>query len=202
MTAITLKRIDTQLQSFTTNRDKLRDQAHTIAMMIFYHAAPKAISDDCNGTGDCTRASKLVEALPRGWSDLMKMWFTQFTPIRISSDGKIAGYDKKYGKLDAADKLKWWKLEDANTMPFHTLTADGGNGVTKVLELADLIKMAHQLGKRINKIAEDEDDKNVLKPEDKATAMAFASTLTNLELHRVATPAADNADSADEQVAA
>lgn len=180
MPKITNSTIDAALASFTTNRDKLRDQAHAIAMMIFYHAAPKEVSDDCNGTGDCTRAPKLIEVMPRGWADLMRTWFHTFTPIRISTDGKTVGYDKKYAKLSADKKLDWWKLEEANTTRFDLLAEDRGQGV-RILDFDTMVKMVGQLANRIeNKVKEDE-----VKPEDVLTAKAIASALSGLKFERV-----------------
>src|SRR3546814_15552952 len=99
-------------------------------MMIFYHAAPEEVEQDCNGSGDCTRAAKLISNMPRGWADLMRLWYSTYTPIRISTDGTNAGYDKKYSKLTAEEKLSGGKLEEANVNPFHTLKPGAKNGVT------------------------------------------------------------------------
>src|SRR3546814_7184706 len=107
MTKITVAAIDKAIVTFTTDRDKLRDAAHKIGMMIFYHAAPEEVGQDCNGSGDCTRAAKLISNMPRGWADLMRLWYSTYTPIRISTDGTNAGYDKKYSKLTAEEKLSW-----------------------------------------------------------------------------------------------
>jgi hypothetical protein len=195
------KAIDEAITSFTTNRDKLRDQAHVIAMMIFYHAAPAAISDECNGTGDCTRLPSFVAALPRGWADLMKTWFTAYTPIRLSSDGKNAGYDKKYQKLTPEQKLDWWKLEDANVSTFDTLSDDNGNGI-RILDFDGMVKMVHQLAKRIEVAASDEANRTVVKPEDVLTAHAIASALNGLKFERVAAeqaPANEDDKGAGEQ---
>lgn len=178
------KAIEAAISSFTTDRDKLRDKAHIIAMMIFYHAAPEAVSDECNGTGDCTRLPMFVAELPRGWADLMKAWFNAFTPIRLSSDGKNAGYDKKYQKLSSEDKLAWWKVEDANTIRFDTLSQDPGNGI-RILDFDGMVKMVQQLAKRIEKAASEDASTTVVKPEDVLTAHAIASALTGLKFERI-----------------
>lgn len=185
---ITVAAIDKALVTFTTDRDKLRDAAHAIGMMIFYHAAPKEVSDECNGTGDCTRAAKLVSAMPRGWADLMKLWFTTYSPIRISTDGSNAGYDAKYSKLTPEEKLSWWKVEEANVNRFDTLKPGGANGVT-ILDFDDIENMLKRLAKQINNIADDEDDRRVLKPEDKARAKVLAGMLDNLRRVPISVPA-------------
>lgn len=189
------KLIDDKIATFTTDRDKLRDLAHEIGVLILLHAAPKKVADDCLGFGDCTRAVKLVSAMPRSWADLMKAWFKEYSPIRISSDGKTSGFDAKYKKLSPDDKLEWWRIDDARSNRFDSLDPNQGLGVT-VVTLEDLFKLASQLAKRIDKIADDEDDRRVLKPEDKATAKAFASALSGLRVERVKAPA--NEDGAPE----
>jgi len=195
MGKITSKAIMDQIASFTTNRDKLMVQANTILRMIFMHAAPKEVGEDCNGTGDCTAATKLLAAMPTTWADGGRLWFEAVSPIRISSDGKSAGYDKKYTrigdnpalspeqKLEA--RLSWWKLEDANTHGFEDYTrTNGGNGL-RVLGFDDITKMVAQLAKRITDIADDENPTTVVKPEDVLTAKAIAQTLAGLKFERV-----------------
>lgn len=203
MTKVTTASISKAIGQFTTNRDKLRDSAHTIAMMIFYHAAPKEVSSDCNGTGDCTLLPKFIGELPRGWADNMKLWFHEFTPIRVSADNKNTGYDPKYKKLSPEDKLKWWKLDEANVKTFEDMTADRGNGATKVLTFDDLVKMTQGMAKRIEKILEGEDSNRVIKEEDRLSAQAFALAINNIKIERiVAAPADNDAATGDEKVAA
>src|SRR3546814_2969473 len=91
--------------------------------------------------------------MPRGWADLMRLWYSTYTPIRISTDGTNAGYDKKYSKLTAEEKLSWWKLEEANVNPFHTLKPGAMNGVT-ILDFDDLEAMVKRLVKQINRSEE------------------------------------------------
>src|SRR3546814_14724779 len=93
--------------------------------------------------------------MPRGWADLMRLWYSTYTPIRISTDGTNAGYDKKYSKLTAEEKLSWWKLEEANVNPFHTLKPGAMNGVT-ILDFDDLEAMVKRLVKQIKNIADAE----------------------------------------------
>lgn len=206
MTKITNATIGAAIGAFTLNRDKLRDQAHTIAMMIFMHAAPSEVSSECNGSGDCTMAPKLLAELPRSWAELMRKWFTAYTPIRVSSDGKTAGYDKKYGRiaantiLTAEEKLEkrlvWWKIEDANSTRFDLLAKDGGNGI-KVVGFDDLVKMISQLAKRIETASSDDAETMVVKPEDVLSAKALVAALNGLHVERIVGTAA-NEDETDE----
>jgi len=204
------KQIDDQIAVLTTDRDKLRDHAQKIALMIYYHAAPKEVSSEAFGFGDCTRAIKLLDVLPRSWADAMKTWFQLYSPIRVSTDGKMTGFDKKYTaknpdgspKLTKEEKLSWWKVDDAVANRFDTVDPKGATGVT-ILSLDDIFKMAAQLGKRITKIVEDEDDRRSIKPEDRETAKAFANMLNGLKIERVKAepPANSNEDQLEEQAA-
>ena len=59
--------IDKALVTFTTNRDKLRDAAHEIAMMVFYHAAPSEIGDECTTSVDCSpEGDRMCDIAQRG----------------------------------------------------------------------------------------------------------------------------------------
>lgn len=200
MTAITLKKIDGEILSFSTNRDKLRDQASAIGLLIFYHAAPKEVSPDCQGSGDCTRAIKLVKAMPKSWAPQMQQWFKEFTPIRMNIGTDRCEFDPKYKKLDKADKLDWWKLEEASAVKWFELSEEP-DVKTVIMSLSDLLKMAAQLGKRIEKIASDDDERRVIKPEDKEAALAFARLLEGIKIEPVkpATPA--NSDMPEEVAA-
>lgn len=196
MTAITLKKIDSEILSFTTNRNKLRDQAQVIAMMIFYHAAPKEVSSDCMGSGDCTRAIKLAKAMPKSWAAMLVSWFRANTPIRIVLANEKCEYDPKYKKLEKEERLSWWKLEEANETPWFEFETEPDVQV-KIFSLEDLVKMASQLSVRIEKILNDEDDRRVIKPEDKASGLAFVRQLEGLKVERIKEPA--NANEQDEK---
>lgn len=173
------KKIDTEIQAFTTNRDKLRDSAHSIAMMIFYHAAPKEISADCLGYGDCTRALKLVKAMPKSWASQMTEWFRINSPIRVVAANDKFGFDPKYLKLSREDKLSWWKLEEAIDAPFFVQTEPESQ--VKVLDFMAIVKLIEALSKRIEKkIADDE-----VKPEDQESAKLIAGTLAGLHFERI-----------------
>lgn len=194
MTKITLKAIQKEIATFTTNRDKLRDQAHVIAMMIFYHAAPKEVGSDCNGTGDCTQAAYLMDALPKSWAAQMRVWFNANTPIRVAGDNKNAGYDKKYLKLSAEEKLLWWKLEEANTVPFHAIVEESEPTV-QLLDTDDIVRMTKQLAKRLqDKLNEDE-----IKPDAIPSAQALIALMASIGTTRIELPANVNAPKKSEQ---
>lgn len=160
--ATSLKLIDAEIATFTTDRNKLRDHAQQIGLMIFRHAAPKAVSEDCSGTGDCTRAIKLVEALPTSWGEQMIAWFHSFTPIRVSLKNKKCEYAKEYKDLSPAEKkeqvLAWWKLTLATETPFHEASEERA-----IREYDDnaIVEMVRRLAKTIEKKAKDGKVKNV-----------------------------------------
>src|SRR3546814_19064903 len=107
--------------------------------------------------------------MPRGWADLMRLWYSTYTPIRISTDGTNAGYDKKYSKLTAEEKLSWWKLEEANVNPFHTLKPGAMNGVT-ILDFDELDAMVKRHVTQLNHTAEDADERRFLTQQQRTRA--------------------------------
>lgn len=177
--AITLKQIDDEINVFTINKNKLRDHAHTVAMLIFMHAAPKEVGPDCVGSGDCTRALKLVKAMPKSWAEQMVVWFKEFTPVRIVAKNDKCEYDPKYKKLSAEEKLTWWKLAEANMTPYHELSEEPD--VAKPLDWDAILKMVEGLGKRINKAIEE----NRVPEHDIESAKAVAEKVTGLKLTRI-----------------
>ena len=56
-----------------------------------------------------------------------------------------------------------------------------------ILELADLIKLTSQLSARIQKIIDDEDDRRVVKPEDKEAGLSLVRQLNAIKVERVKT---------------
>lgn len=145
--AITLKQIDEQIATFTTNRKALATLGHNIGMLILRHAAPAEVNDDCQGSGDCTRALKLVKAMPKSWAAGMELWFKAFSPIRVVAKNDKCEFDPAYKKLSKEDKLAWWKLAEAAETTFLEMEPDVQQ--VKVLSVEDLLKMLEQRAKRI-----------------------------------------------------
>lgn len=176
---MSLKNIDKAIASFTTNRNKLRDQAHTIAMMIFRHAAPAELPD-CVGSGDCTRALNLVKAMPGSWALQMTEWFKSFTPIRVVEKNGKVGFDPEYRKLKTVEeKLKWWNLEAANATPFHEVVEE--QRPDKVYDFKALVAMVERLGKQIEKKIAD----GAVPEQDIESAKAIARTVSGLHFSKV-----------------
>lgn len=164
MAEITNTMIDAEIAIFTTDRNKLRDRGHTIAMMIVNHAAPEDAGVNAQGTGDCTRALKLANEMPKSWAAQLSSWFAAFSPIRLV--GTKVAYDDEYKKLKITpemnaeqkaeirdERLKWWKLEEAALQPFHTF--DEPSPVAKILDLAGIIKWLEQQANSLEKKADD-----------------------------------------------
>jgi len=184
----TLKQIDGAIAKFATSAAALNVQCHEVAMMIFRHAAPKEVGEDCEGTGDCTRAVKLVRAMPASFRRTMMIdWFSKNSPIRIklSDNGDKCQYDPKYSKMTAEEKLACWNLENANTEPFYELAEKTPE--EKPFDLAAMLKFVESLGKRVEKQIE----KGAVPAADIATAWALQAKLAALKVVPVK-PKADN----------
>lgn len=190
-TMTTLKMIDKEITSFTTNRDKLKGQAHSILMMIFRHAAPKEAGPDCMGSGDCTRALKLLKELPKSWAEQATVWLKEVTPIRVVVKNDKCEFDPKYKKLSAEEKLEWWKLEEANTTPFYDMSEEP-DVKTTILDLVTLMKMVEQLGKRI----ETKLEKGEVDPLEVETAQDVSRRLKAFRIKHIETEAEATNDNA------
>lgn len=202
--AITLKQIDEQIATFTTNRKALAALGHTIGMMILRHAAPAEVNADCVGSGDCTRALKLVKAMPKSWAAGMELWFKAFSPIRVVAKNDKCEFAPAYKKLSKDDKLAWWKLAEAAETTFLEMEPDVKPDVPLTVE--QLLKMLEQ---RANRIAKDVEEGKVAEA-DAPAALLMASDLIALtkKKYRSAAKAKkekavnDTADTAQQMAAA
>lgn len=177
---ITLKQIDAEISTFVTSRKALQTHAHNIAMMILRHAAPAEVSDDCVGSGDCTRALKLVAQMPKSWAAQMETWFKAFSPIRVVSKNNKCEFDPAYKKLAKDSKIEHWNLEEAAQTPFFELTDEPEVG-GKILDFAALLKLIEQQASRIKKNVEE----GKVREEDVPSALAMAEKLAKIKFSRV-----------------
>lgn len=190
---ITLKKIDSKIATFSTNRAKLQTLGHEIAMLIFMHAAPKAVSDDCSGTGDCTRALKLAKQMPKSWQTQLENWFKLYSPIRLVTKNDKCEYDPKYkGEADADVKLAFWKLTEANETPFFEL--DEPESASEPLTLEQILAMIPALAKRIESKA----DKGEVLPDDVPQARVIAKALNALNFAALKAKAGNSAPANEE----
>jgi len=178
----TLKQIDSAIAKFATSAAALNEQCHTVAMMIFRHAAPKAAGPDCQGTGDCTRAVKLVRAMPASFRRTMMIdWFAKNSPIviKLGDSGDKCQYNLKYSTLTDSDKLACWNLERANSERFYDL-ADKTPEL-KIFNLKAMIQFVESIGKRIEK----EVEKGAIPADDMDTALALQAKLQAVTVVRI-----------------
>lgn len=196
---ITLKKIDSKIATFSTNRAKLQTLGHEIAMLVFMHAAPKAVSDDCSGTGDCTRALKLAKQMPKSWQTQLENWFKAYSPIRLVTKNDKCEYDPKYkSEADADVKLAFWKLTEANETPFFEL--DEPESASEPMTLEQILAMIPALAKRIESKA----DKGEIVADALPQARTIAKALSGLNFAALNAKSkeADNANDGDATAAA
>ncbi len=190
MAEITNAMIDAQIAIFTTDRNKLRDLGQTVAMMILNHAAPEEAGPDAQGTGDCTRAVKLSNEMPKSWAAQLSAWFTAFSPIRVV--GTKVSYHEEYKKLRIKpdmtleeknavreERLTWWKLEEAAIQAFHTF--EEPKPVAAVLDINGIIKWLETQAKSLGKKADD----GKVQEAEIATAKAIAAQLRAIKVVHV-----------------
>jgi hypothetical protein len=192
--ATTLKAIDNKIATFSTNRAKLQSLGHEIAMLIFMHAAPTQISDDCSGTGDCTRAVKLAAQMPKSWQTQLENWFKAYTPIRIVTKNNKCEYAPKYkAEKDVDAKLAFWKLEEANNNPFYGF--EEPESAKESPTLARLLAMIEGLAGRIDKLADKKEAEGGVIDADKPQAKMVVAALKAMDFSKIkalATAAAAN----------
>lgn len=164
------KIIDRKIASFVTNRDKLKNMGHDIAMLIFDHAMEH---------GDCTRAIKLAVALPNSWQPQMEAWFKAFSPIRVVIKNGKCEFSAEFKKASAANKPEFWDRESAVATPFFDVMEEPK--VDKVLDFAALVKMVERIAAQIEKKVEE----GKVAPEDVDSAKAIARTVAGLSFQRV-----------------
>lgn len=166
----TNKIIDRKIASFITNRDKLKNMGHDIAMLIFDHAAAH---------GDCTRAIKLAVALPNSWQPQMEAWFKAFSPIRVVIKNGKCEFSAEFKKAATANKPEFWDRESALATPFFDVLEEPK--VDKTYDFAALVKMVERLSAQIEKKVEE----GKVPAEDIESAKAIARTVAGLSFQRI-----------------
>jgi hypothetical protein len=190
--SITLKQIDTRIGDVRRLGVEFNQFIHETGLMIIRHAAPKAVSEDCQGSGDCTRAVKLVRAMPASMRRTMLIaWFQAYTPIRIklSDNGDKCEFDPKYKKLSSEEKVKQWDIETAAETSFADMSEQVPE--EKSYDFAALLKMVERLGGQITKKIEE----GKVPEADIEAAKALARAVSSVKVERVA-PTASNNDEA------
>jgi hypothetical protein len=163
---MSLKIIDKNIRTITTNANKLNILIHETAMLVANHAKEH---------GDCTRALTLVKAMPASMRrTMLVMWFDTFTPIRVVLVNDKVGIAKENTKL-----FKPWDLELGNETPFYTLAEQNPEG--KEMDFDKIVALIAGLAKRIEKQADD----GKVKEDDIASAKAIAAQLSAMKFARV-----------------
>lgn len=151
---MTLKNIDAKIATFVTAAANVNALCHEIGMDILKWAAPT--DKGGAGHGDCTRAQKLVMAMPASFRRSMLIaWFGKFSPILVKDSDK---WDAKMHKAFLSDGKTVnplyveWDIEGADGTPFHVLAE---NTPEKSYDLETLLKMVASLSKQIAKKAAD-----------------------------------------------
>lgn len=171
MTVPTSKMIDKGIASFITNRDKLKAQAHKLALMIFDHA---------HAHHDCTRAIKLIAALPNSWQPQMTAWYLAFTPVRVVLKNGKCELAPAYKKAAKENRAEFWNREAAEATPFYELTEEPK--ADKVYDFATLVALFTRLGKQI----ETKIEEGKVPAEDVPSAREMVTKVKKLNFRRVA----------------
>lgn len=182
----TLKDIDKRVGQVDKLGSGLNLYIHETALMIARFAAPEAAGGE--GNGDCTRAVKLVRAMPASMRrEMLILWFATYTPIRIklSDNGDKCEYDPAYKKLAPTEKPGKWELPQAAETAFYDIAKTVPE--EKPFDLDAMVKMVESLTKRIEKKLED----NKVPEADVLTAQSLAITLGGIKVERIA-PANDD----------
>ncbi len=95
---LTLKQIDGRIARLSGRYLKINEDVQEIAVSIVSHA---------NDTGDCSRAVRLVRAVPPKMRALLTGWFTEVSPINV-----------RVGKTVKDDKVSLRKEGKRNYNPF------------------------------------------------------------------------------------
>lgn len=162
----------------TSNIQKQNDYIHETGMMLLRHAAPESLG----GYGDCSLAAAFVRSLPASMRrEMLVAWLAKYSPISVRlGDSEAAdkkGFNVKYKALkDDEAKAACWDLAGADEEPFWRI-AEATPEVRR-MTLEQLIALASSLGNRIEKIADNENEKVTLaEGTDVAAAKALAAKL-------------------------
>ena len=82
---LSLSQIDAKIRGIGQSAKNLRESSQDVAIAVMRHCVGE-------GRGDCTRALRLVKALPKRLQSQMTTFFKAFSPIRVTI-GKTADKD-------------------------------------------------------------------------------------------------------------
>lgn len=129
-----LKQIDNNIRRVRTNSGKWNKLVHDTAVAIVEHAKEH---------GDCTRALKLVQAMPASVKrSALINWFAEYSPITMNVKKAIVRLNKNRAgdyNLDGARVNPWYEIAEAEKEELPDTT------------LVDVRDMLDKLAKRIDK---------------------------------------------------
>lgn len=163
---MSLKTIDKNIKTITTNAAKLNKLIHETAMLIMSHAKEH---------GDCSRALTLANAMPASMRRTMLVaWFEKYSPVRIVQANNRVGILKATAK-----NYVEWNLEGAAEEPFYDLAETIPEKAA--LDFQALLVMVQKLSKTIEKKIED----GGVVDSDVESAKALARAVAGLKVNRV-----------------
>lgn len=134
-----LKQIDGQIKRVRTNGVKYNDLVQTVAVAIIRHAEEH---------GDCSRALKLVQALPMSnRRTLLVKFFATYAPIGMN----VA---KGLCRINKGDKAARFNVAGAEANPWHVVAEKDEEEIPDTT-LADVRDMFERLGKKVAKLLEE-----------------------------------------------
>lgn len=163
-----LKAIDSKIAGIRRRGTTLRSDAAECAVMIMDHA---------NTHGDCSRALRLVEALPFA-SERVKLinWFKAFSPINVTWNAEASKRKVGYNKPDAKS-YNAFNLDGAKANPYYEYGAVSDDDETaKLLGTADvnsdILRLADREQRRV--------DNGLIAANDKEAVIAKIAALRNV----------------------
>lgn len=130
---MSLKKIDAGIVSIARNAETMNADIQTIAVAILEHA---------QAHGDCTRALRLVQALPKSFRrNLLITWFATYSPIGMNVNTGKVGFHKANSKLfrpfdiKTAKTVMWYNQpqQEAEDLPDTTIV-DVREAVSKLVK--------------------------------------------------------------------
>ena len=163
---MSLKLIDKNIKTITTNAQKVNVLIHSTGMLILRHA---------NEHGDCTRALSLVKAMPASMRRTMLVaWFEKYSPIRV-----IESNDKVGMLKDSAKGFVAFNIEGADAEPFYVIA--GKTPEVKPFDLAAMLKFIEGSVKRVEKQLSEGNVPDA----DRSTAEALLAQMKGVKIEKI-----------------
>lgn len=158
MTTLTLKQIDAKIKSIKTNYVKVREQVQIAAIAIITHASEY---------GDCTRAVKLIRAIPARERNSLIGYFSLYSPIGVQL-GKTAIDDKCRFIKETSKNYNIFNLEGARANMWYDDPANANPEPAPLKTLDDCYSNVSAIFERMTRSADDK-----FTPEAQQSVKAF-----------------------------